>query len=90
MPVEIMLIAAAIATGTYFIGVPIWKLVKKLSPQKLDPISDAKERLELAKAELEAARLNKEAEKLYGKMYEEALQDDDSSVDEKTHNRSKL
>ena len=89
MPLEIMLIAAAIATGTYYIGIPIWKLVKKLSPQKVDPIGDAKERLELAKAEIEAARLNKEAEELYGKMYEEALEDE-SSIDEKTHNRSKL
>ena len=89
MPLEIMLIAAAIVTGTYYIGIPIWKLVKKLSPQKIDPIGAAKERLELAKAEIEAARLNKEAEELYGKMYEEALEDE-SSIDEKTHNRSKL
>lgn len=89
MLVETMLIILALGTGTFFVGIPIWKLTRKLVPSKADPIGDAKERLELAKAELEAARLNKEAEKLYGKMYDEALEDD-SSVDEKTNNRSKL
>ena len=87
---ESILIFLAMGTGTFFIGIPLWKLAKKVVPPKVDPIGDAKQRLELAKAELEAARLNKEAEKLYGKMYEEALEDDDSSVDEETHNRSKL
>lgn len=89
MLVETMLIILALGTGTFFIGVPIWKLTRKLVPAKADPIGDAKQRLELAKAELEAARLNKEAEKLYGKMYEEALEDD-SSVNDETHNRSKV
>lgn len=86
---ESILIFMASGMGVFFIGIPLWKLAKKVAPTKVDPIGDARERLELAKAELEAARLNKEAEKLYGKMYEEALEDE-SSIDEETHNRSKL
>jgi hypothetical protein len=86
---ESILIFLASGMGVFFIGIPLWKLAKKVAPPKIDPISDAKERLELAKAELEAAHLNKEAEKLYTKMYEEALEDE-SSVDEETKNRSKL
>lgn len=89
MLVETMLIILALGTGTFFVGIPVWKLTRRLAPPKVDPIGDAKQRLELAKAELEAARLDKEAEKLYGKMYDEALEDE-SSVDEKTNNRSKL
>ncbi len=64
------------AAGVFFIGIPSYKFVKTLVPQKRNPLVDAKEKLEQAKLEVEAAKLNKEAEKLYQGMYEETLQDD--------------
>lgn len=46
-------------------------------PSKKDPVVEAKERLEVARAEAEAARLNKETEKVYSHLYEEVLQDEE-------------
>jgi hypothetical protein len=72
-----LLLLMLLASGVYFIGVPLAKLVRTLIPKKRDPLAEAKERLEQARLEAEAARLNKEAEKLYEKMYTETLQEED-------------
>jgi len=83
MFIEDILIAAAIGVGFFFVGIPMWKLYKLINPKKSDPLADAKVRLDVAKKELEASRLNKEAEKLYDKMYNEALEEDDDSQQKK-------
>ena len=70
----LMLIAFGIAV--FLIGIPLIKLVKVLVPQKKDPLRDAKVRLEIAHKETEAARLNKETEKLYQEMYDDIITDD--------------
>lgn len=56
------------------IGIPFIKLLKLILPQKQDPLKEAKLRLEIAKKDLEAVKLNKETEKLYNQMYDESLQ----------------
>jgi hypothetical protein len=86
---ESILTILALGIGVFFVGIPGYKIVKSLLPHKADPLADAQERLEIARKEVEAARLNKEAEKLYGKMYEEVLADDDDTSNEanKTNRR---
>lgn len=84
---EDIAILIAIGLGVFFIGIPVWKLVKTLLPKKVDPLVDAKERLDIARKEVEAARLNKEAEKLYSELYDEALEDETS--DDKKHKEMK-
>lgn len=74
-----MLILATAGISIFLIGIPTVKLINSLIPKKHDPLADAQERLEIAKKEAEAARLNKEAEKLYSSMYEDALQDSEDS-----------
>jgi hypothetical protein len=73
---EDLIMLLALSSGIFFIGIPIWKLFRAVVPQKRDPVAEAKIRLEVAKADAEAARLNKEAEKVYEELYGEALQDE--------------
>lgn len=80
---EGILILIMLASAIFFIGIPLAKLVKLMLPVKKDPIGDAKERLEVARAEAEAARLNKETEKVYSHLYEEALQEDEEEGERK-------
>jgi hypothetical protein len=61
----------------YFIGIPLFQLVRRLFPSKTDSLADAKERLEQAKRDAAAADLNKQAEKIYDHLYEDALHEDD-------------
>jgi hypothetical protein len=68
-------------SGIFFIGIPFYKLMRRVLPSKRDTLAEAKERLEQARLDAEAARLNKEAEKIYDHLYEDALQKDDE-VDE--------
>lgn len=83
---ETVLLVIAVGIAVFFIGIPLIKLVKVLIPPKKDPLVEAQQRLEIARKEAEAARLNKEAEKLYQKMYQEVLEDD-SSFEEKGKSR---
>lgn len=75
---EDLMLLALLASGVFFIGIPIFKFVKAVTPRKrVDPLVEAKARLEQARLEAEAAHLNKEAEKIYDHLYEETLQEDD-------------
>ncbi len=51
-------------------------------PQKRNPLAEAQERFEQARLEVEAARLDKEREKLYNQMYNEALEDEELKQDQ--------
>ena len=42
-------------------------------PEKRDPVKEAKLRLEVARADAEAAKLNKETEKVYEEIYQDVL-----------------
>lgn len=74
---EGILILLMLASAVFFVGIPLIKLFKLMVPSKKDPVVEAKERLEVARAEAEAARLNKETEKVYSHLYEEVLQDEE-------------
>jgi hypothetical protein len=63
--------------GIFFIGIPLYKLMVKLIPSKRNALAEAKERLEQACLDAEAARLNKEAEQIYDHLYEDTLQQDE-------------
>lgn len=73
---EQLLLLALLASSIFLIGIPLFKLVRALIPKKRNPLAEAKVRFEQTQLEVEAARLEKEREKLYSKMYEETLQDD--------------
>jgi len=62
--------------GVFFIGIPFYKLVRALVPERRDPVQEARQRLEAAKADAEAARLNKEVEKMYEEIYHDILDDE--------------
>lgn len=83
---EGLLILLLFGASLLFLGLPLFKLVRLLLPKKTDPVGEAQERLEVAKKEAEAARLNKEAEKVYSQLYAEVLEDDNNEES----NRKKL
>lgn len=80
---EDLMLLALLAMGIFLIGIPIYKFISMVIPKKRNSLAEAKARLEQARLDAEAARLNKEAEKLYEKMYEEALQDEDEQKQQK-------
>lgn len=86
---EDIMLLALLASGVFLIGIPLYKLGRYLVPNKRNSLIQAKERLEQARLDAEAARLNKETEKLYNKMYEEALQDEGASQDEQQQEKHK-
>lgn len=73
---EDLLWLAALASGVFFIGIPVYQFLRMSLPQRKNPVAEAKLRLAAAKAEAEAARLNKETEKLYEDIYHDLLEDD--------------
>ena len=80
---EDILLLALLGSGVFLIGIPLYKLTKVLHPKKRNPLNEAQNRYEQAKLEVQAARLDKESEKLYNQMYEEVLQDEDLQQDNK-------
>jgi hypothetical protein len=76
MAFEILLSMAATGLGILFVAIPGFKLYKTVFPSKPNPVKDAQEKLEQAKAEAEAAKLNKKTEELYKTLYEEILKDE--------------
>lgn len=74
---EDLMLLALIATSIFLIGIPIYKFLKVAIPRKRNALAEAKERLEQARLEAAAARLNKEAEKIYEEIYQETLQDEE-------------
>lgn len=78
MKFELMLIAGLMIISFFLIVLPLCKFYRALAPVKRDALKEAKMRLDVAKAEAEAAVLNKETEKLYEEIYSEVLEDSDS------------
>lgn len=79
---EEILILLGLGTSVFLIGIPFYKLVRAMIPERRDPVKEAKIRLEAAKADAEAAKLNKETEKVYEEIYHDVLEDDDETTNE--------
>lgn len=73
---EGLLILLLFLTTVFMVGIPAWKMVRALFPKKTDSLEEAKVRLEVAKKEAAAARLNKETEKVYSEIYEDILEEE--------------
>jgi len=63
----------------FLIAIPMWKLFQLLNSKHRDPVKEAKIRLEVAKADAEAAKLNKEAEKVYDDIYHDIMIDEETT-----------
>lgn len=73
---------------TFFLVVrPLYSFLRAVTPQRRDALKEAQERLEIARKEAEAARLNKQAEELYEKMYKETLEEQEASEEQQTNNK---
>jgi hypothetical protein len=83
MLLEDILILLLMGSGIFLIGIPLFKLVRAVVPNNRNPVKEAKERLEQARLELEAAQVNKEVEKVYENLYSDVSEDE-------TENRRKL
>lgn len=75
---EGLLVLLLFLTTVFMVGIPAWKMIRVLFPKKTDSLEEAKVRLEVAKKEAQAARLNKETEKVYSEIYEDILEDEES------------
>lgn len=75
---EGLLILLLFVTTVFMVGIPAWKMARTLFPKKTDSLEEAKIRLEVAKKEAQAARLNKETEKVYSEIYEDILEEEES------------
>lgn len=80
---ESVLVFLLIGITLFMVGIPMIKLIKMLLPTRRDPVGEAQERLEIAKKEAEAARLNKETEKVLDQLYQETLEDDETLEEHK-------
>jgi hypothetical protein len=76
MLLEDILLAGAVGVVLLMVGLPIYRFLKVAPWRRRDPLAEAHERLRIAKLEAEAARVNREAEKVYEHLYEETLTDD--------------
>jgi hypothetical protein len=83
MLLEDLLLAVAIAIVGLLVGWPIVRALKGAPWRKRDPLADAQERLRVAKVDAEAARLNRETERIYESLYEETLADEESGEGKK-------
>ncbi len=72
LPEDIWLVlAVGVVLGV--IGWPIYRFAVQRPGRKSDPLAEAHERLRVAKMEAEAARVNREAERVYDDLYKDAL-----------------
>lgn len=85
---EGILLALLVGVGILMVGLPLVKVFRILFPKKTDSLKEAQERLEIARKEREAARLNKEAEKVYSELYNEALEE--TAIEEAVEEESEL
>ena len=76
MLLEDLLLAVAIGIVGLFVGLPLVRLLRGASWRRKDPLAEAHERLRKAKLEAEAARVNREAEQIYERMYDETMSSD--------------
>ena len=65
---EGVLLLLLFGVTVFAIGIPAVKLFRLMFPSKRDSLKEAQERLEIARKEAEAARLNKEGEKVYSEI----------------------
>lgn len=74
---ETLAIALVIAASVYFMGFPAFKIfsIWHKNKQPRNPVEEARKRLADIQAEVEAAKLNKQTEKLIDTLYEESLED---------------
>lgn len=79
---ESLLFFILAVTCFFLIVLPAIQILKKLFPPKRDALEEAKVRLGIAQKEAEAARLNKEAEKVYSNLYAETLVEEDDDEEE--------
>jgi hypothetical protein len=80
---EDLLLLLSFGVGIFFIGIPMFKLINSKIPKKIDNLAEAKKRLEQARMDAEAAKLNKEAEQVYQTIYEDVLEDESSEKDKR-------
>jgi len=73
----------------FFVVRPVYRFIRAVVPQRRDSLEEAKERLEIARKEAAAAKLNKQAEELYEKMYKETLEDESSENNDETINNNR-
>jgi hypothetical protein len=85
---EGILLALLVGVGILMVGVPLVKVFRIMFPKKTDSLKEAQERLEIARKEREAARLNKEVEKVYSELYNEALEE--TAIEEAAEEESEL
>ena len=88
MLLEDLLLLVAGVGAVFLIGIPFYRLVKAVVPKKRDTLAEAKERLEQARLEQEALRINKETEKLYENMYDVRLEEQQSTEQKSTEEKS--
>jgi hypothetical protein len=80
MLLEDIVLAVVVGVVLLLVGIPIARLLKVASWRQKDPLAEAHERLRIAQREAEAARVNREAEKIYEQLYDEALAEDHGRV----------
>jgi hypothetical protein len=70
-----VLLVLAIGLALGVVGWPVYVLFVRAPWQKKDPLAEAQERLKQAQRDAEVARLNRETERIYDAMVDEAVQD---------------
>jgi hypothetical protein len=78
---EDILILLAAGAGLIFVGIPGYKILRLLFPKKRDTLKEAQERLQQARIDLEAAKLDKQTSEAYDNLYKESLEDDEVHED---------
>ncbi len=73
---EDLLLVVAVGVVLGVVGWPVYLLAHRWTSRTRDPLAEAQERLRIAKREAEVARVNRETERIYDEMYEEALEDE--------------
>jgi predicted PurR-regulated permease PerM len=81
---EKILLFVVVIVALYFLITPTIQLFKMLFtyleqtvPNKPDPVKEAKKRLRVVEAEVEAAKINKKADQLVDELYSEVLKEDE-------------
>ena len=74
---EDLLLVLVVAVGVVLgiAGWPIYRRAKAGRWRQNDPLAEAEERLRLARLEAEVARVNRETEEVYDRMYQDVLDD---------------
>jgi len=76
MVLEDILLALAVGIVLIVFGLPIVRLLRAAPWRRADPLAEAHERLRIAQREAEAAAVNREAERIYERLYAETLENE--------------